>query len=424
MSASSDQVYYSVDQFGISKRDLETIWQTYFRSHHAVQVHGRVRSFAKDRVGYLGDHFMLVLESSECSESSVELFLKVLPSGIPALTDYLHSIGTARKESNMYRELLPKMGQFSRFAPQCFLALEPAGQLLVLENLHVQGFRNIPNESAGIFDKEHLKCALVALAKYHSASLLLEKETGESLIVLAPGVLEENAWVRKENNPRVKELDNAIDVLLAMVRMIEKDNPQLIAILEKLPKFMQQIYELVKPSSVYRNVACHGDLWSNNMMFRYTAVDGRSIPLECLIIDYQFTRYAPPAYDLNMLITLTTTGHFRRIHREELIRFYYQRVLEELKCHHLDCDLPGELNEESFYKSCETYKISGLIDNFLMNHVTLLPRDYVNKIFSSAECYNSFSGESKIKMCLEVLENDKVYRERIIGIIRDLIEVI
>lgn len=424
MLASSDKVFYSVEEFGISKRDLQTIWQTYFKSPSAVQVHGRVRPFAKDRVGYLGDHFMLELESGESSELAVELFLKVLPSGIPALTDYLHSIGTARKEANMYRELLPKMGEFSRFAPQCFLALEPAGQLLVLENLHVQGFRNIPNESAGIFDEEHLKCALAALAKYHSASLLLEKKTGESLIALAPGVLEENAWVRKENNPRVQELDNAIDVLLAMVRMIEKDNPQLMTILEKLPKFMEQIYELVKPSSEYRNVACHGDLWANNMMFRYNVVEGRSVPQECLIIDYQFTRYAPPAYDLNMLLTLTTTGHFRRIHREELIRFYYQRVLELLKCHHSDSNLPGELNEESFYKSCETYRISGLIDNFLMNHVTLLPREYVNRIFSSAECYNNFSGEAKIKMCLEVLENDKVYRERIIGIIRDLIEVI
>ncbi|XP_065075711.1 uncharacterized protein LOC135699394 [Ochlerotatus camptorhynchus] len=410
------------EQFNLNRNDLGTIVKRHFGNPKLqFKIESpEVAPFSASRVGYLGDHFFLKLKvilDEGKREEDLKLFLKILPTAIPTLTTYLEGIGTFRKEVRLYSDLFPLMGQFTRFAPKAYLAKDD--RLLVFENLALEDFRTIGGADMGIFDKAHLEQALKALARFHCASLMLETKTGRSLVELSPGALDENCWILKDANPRVEELENAIQVLCELVKVVEKDNEKLTAILEKMPKFMLQIYDLVKPSDRYRNVACHGDLWGSNLMFKYSEA---GLPVDCLIVDFQFARYAPPAYDVNMLITLTTTGDFRKAHYQELIDLYYSAVRQEFIA---QCLSPEEIfPERLFRESCARYKVSGMIDNFLMNHVTLLPRNCVDMIFSSPEEYNNFSGDDKIRMCLGVLNNDAKYRARISGIIRDLIEML
>lgn len=411
------------EKFNLNRNDLETIVKRYYANPKLrFQIDSsEVTHFSTSRAGYLGDHFFLklqvILEDNGNRKDELNLFLKVLPTAIPALTSYLEASGTFRKETRIYGDLFPRMQQFTRFAPNAYLTKD--NRQLVLENLALEGFRSVADCEMGIFDKAHLEQALQALARLHCASLMLETKTGRTLPELCPGALDENCWILKDNNPRVEELENAIQVLCELVKVVEKDNPELPDILRKLPEFVLQIYDLVKPSSKYRNVVSHGDLWGSNLLFKYSEA---SIPEDCLIVDFQFARYAPPAYDLNMLITLTTTADYRKEHYSHLIDLYYATV-EQIFID--QCLSPEEIfPEQPFRESCHRYKVSGIIDNFLMNHVTLLPRNCVDRVFSSPEEYNNFSGEDKIRMCLGVLDTDMKYRSRITGIIKDLIEAL
>ncbi|XP_055632461.1 uncharacterized protein LOC129772952 [Toxorhynchites rutilus septentrionalis] len=406
----------------LNQHDIESIVRQFY-AHPKLQFQIEafdVTPFSNSRVGYLGDHYTLKIrvrkDGAVRNAEELTFFCKILPQAIPALSQYLESINTFRKEVHLYGNLIPKLAEFARFAPRAYLS--KGDRLLVLENLSLKGYRTVCAADMGIFDKAHLVQALQALARFHCASLMLEMKTGRPLPEFCPGALDENCWIQKENNPRVEELQNAIEVLCAMVKVIEKENENLPEILSKLPRFILQIYDLVKPSDVYRNTASHGDLWGSNLMFKYAE---SGLPEDCLIVDFQFARYAPPAYDVNMLITLTTTGQYRREHYSDLIESYYGAVRQELIS---QCLSPGEIFPKcQFMESCGRYHISGLIDNFLMNHVTLLPRSCVDRIFSSPNEYNNFSGEDKIRMCLKVLHNDEKYRARMTGIIKNLIDL-
>lgn len=64
---------------------------------------------------------------------------------------------------------------------------------------------------------------------------------------------------------------------------------------EQKRKFKEKITNLstdhpkdLLPSKKHRNVLCHGDLWSHNLLFKY---DANRNPVDCCLIDFQLARY-------------------------------------------------------------------------------------------------------------------------------------
>lgn len=43
----------------------------------------------------------------------------------------------------------------------------------------------------------------------------------------------------------------------------------------------------MSPSAKHKNVLCHGDLWANNIPFKY-GDDGK--PVECCLVDFQLAQ--------------------------------------------------------------------------------------------------------------------------------------
>lgn len=126
-----------------------------------------------------------------------------------------------------------------------------------------------------LLDEEHLTSALVALAKFHAASILAEARCGCPLTELHPNVFVEQSFLQ---GGLVNRWFNAgVDVAVAIAEKMGLDAA-------RIPQACDAIYTAIKPSKTKRNVASHGDLWANNLMF-----DDNSPP-NCIIIDFQLMR--------------------------------------------------------------------------------------------------------------------------------------
>uniref|UniRef100_A0A1Q3FPF5 Putative juvenile hormone-inducible protein n=1 Tax=Culex tarsalis TaxID=7177 RepID=A0A1Q3FPF5_CULTA len=407
-------------QLGLTCADKQTIVENYFKDSSQKEitiVSSSVASFGEQRTGYLGDHHLLtiVINTGEDEEREITFFVKKLPTRIPKLAKYLVEMKAFSKEAELFHELLPKLSKFGKFVPECLFQKD--NELLVFKNAKLEGFK-VLDGNRGLLDLIHLEQVLRALARLHAASFALEAELGKSIVEVFPGVLDENAWVKQENHARTLELEVVIKTLCAVIDHYEKPEPRKEDLLRQIPNCIRQLYELVKSSTVCRNAVSHSDLWNNNIMFCHNE---SGVPVDCLLVDFQLARYAPPAYDFNMLAALTTTREFRRKHLTFLQGFYYQSLKTELLRHGLNIE--QILSHEEFRESCKFYQRAGAIDSFIISHITLLPRNLLDETFSSAEQFERFDEKFKIEKCLKAFDEDVHYRERMVDIIETLYEV-
>lgn len=77
-------------------------------------------------------------------------------------------------------------------------------------------------------------------------------------------------------------------------------------------------------------VMCHGDLWINNVMFRY---DERGSVNGVKLIDLQTIRYTSPVIDILHFLYSSTEEDLRRNHLDKLLSIYVTSVVNESKKH-------------------------------------------------------------------------------------------
>lgn len=141
----------------------------------------------------------------------------------------------------------------------------------------------------------------------------------------------------------------------------------------------------------------------NNENFHF---NGSEIPIEARLVDFEYGRYASPAYDFMVLLSSTSDSEFRALNFEKLSEIYYTSLQTELSWHEID--LVDIIKKKEFERSCEFYKLAGLIEGCLSS-LRILRKEAIEDDLSNTIYLNAFN-------------EDDEYRKRMIDALGQLID--
>lgn len=378
-----------------------------------------VSKLSDKTVGFLGDHFWLTINFEDDKNQSTELklFLKCLPQVNQTQKKYVDEMQVFKKETLIYKQILPELQQLSnvKFAPNCYLVKEDC---IVLENLAEAGFAVVRNT----FDLSHCKAVLKSIAALHSASIIYEeqksKELGKTFRFNEhfEEALQEGTFSVLEGHPRQKWSDSSTTAIANCIKLMPQfKNAN--EIIEKLWKLVNiHVNKFIKPSKIYRNVIVHDDLWSNNILFNKKS----SNDISCVLVDFQLTRYVPPALDVLLVLYLNVEGTFLQQNFDSLLNIYYNFLEKNINRHNID--LEEIISKESFVKSVQDYRLSALLEATMYGTNVFINQELSDIITSNEKVFAEFTFNNRSKHICDLLEKDANFKKRFTDVLIPLVD--
>jgi thiamine kinase-like enzyme len=121
----------------------------------------------------------------------------------------------------------------------------------------------------------------------------------------------------------------------------------------------QRMMALVAPKEPL-SVICHGDFWTNNMMFKYN--DDKE-PEEVMLLDLQVARYSSLVTDLLHFLYTSTEPHLTDLHYDRLLAVYHASLSSTLR--RLSPTAPP-VTLQDIIDEVEEYALYGLLISFLI----------------------------------------------------------
>jgi len=164
---------------------------------------------------------------------------------------------------------------------------------LIMEDLSYKGFVMAPRLQR--LDEQHVSLVLRKLAKMQAASAVLENnllENNFSLTEYDKGFF--NRYTESFSAYFLGCLKSCANYLKTQAGY--EHHAKLLD--ELAPYYMGLGLRCFKQEQTHINVLTHGDLWTNNMMFKYEA----GVPSDVLLIDFQYAFWGSPTLDIHHLL--------------------------------------------------------------------------------------------------------------------------
>lgn len=264
-------------------------------------------------------------EDNSDQVKEVSVLVKVLVT-TQYMGKFLEEHGLGEKEYLAYSEFLPEVYKVlpkdEKFTPKLLYSLGP--KAIVLEDLKDQGFEMADRLKQ--LDFNHCLVCMRTVAKFHAASIAVIKNKPEFIEKLGkhPIYDRENAASEMIKNSAcmftkaVKTWDGFEDFEEKSRRVLET--------------IRDDVCDVAVPRKDILNVLNHGDLWLNNMMFKYDS-DGNIVDFR--LVDFQQSFYGTPVMDLLYFLFSSANQEVRENRLDELFSAYLETlnsVLEQLSC--------------------------------------------------------------------------------------------
>ncbi|XP_055592168.1 uncharacterized protein LOC129743943 isoform X1 [Uranotaenia lowii] len=378
-------------------------------------------------LGFLGEYFSLtvIVQKDGGSQSTEKYFVKSLPIGDENQRAMMEELGFFRKEVLVYSRILAKFidGKEGshKWRPNCYYTRD---DLIVLEDLKWrQSFSMIHFKTA--LEKPFLHLVLENVAQMHAESLNYEKNVvqGKRLDDIHADVLKEIA-VQRKNGWFVAGLKAIKAIALNKTRYskIPQNKRQ---IESEIDEKLNQIFEIVKPTTTFQCTLVHRDIWLNNLMFSFEKDSSGNYKLDapqaCMLIDFQICRYLPPCIDVLQLLHMTTRRKQRDAHLDQYLEFYYEKFSSKLRSFNLDPE--KTLSWSEFQTSMDHYRMIPLTFAVIYLALTNLPENVLDDLHNSdPDRYHYICNIDRDDFVLQYMDSDEFYRETMTECVEELLE--
>ncbi|XP_075157004.1 pinkman [Haematobia irritans] len=282
-------------------------------------------------VGKKGDNYMGIVYRIKVvsnNKQTTKIILKVPPQNELRRQQFFARPGFLR-EALAYEQFLPLTLDFQKSKgledllqfieyPLCHFTLtEEYNEAICMNDLQDDGFY-MHDRFVGL-NYDQVALVMAIYGKLHGTSLALKDQRPERLEIFKNMV---DIFVQRKNDQQLNDYFESLKKSALSCLDTEKDARywcKLKSYFDQGSFFDLMLNLLDATKSEPYSVVCHGDCWSNNILFKYEKgklVDAR-------LLDWQIMRYASPIVDIMYFLMSCTTRDFRLQHFNEMLNIYH-----------------------------------------------------------------------------------------------------
>lgn len=184
-----------------------------------------------------------------------------------------------------------------------------------------------------------------------------------------------------------------------------------------ITKLYEDVRTVMKPSTKYRNVVVHRDIWNNNMLLK-TQSDGK---VHAVIIDYQTVLYCPGMLDLSSLMYFNSTRNFRDNYLKNILEHYYEFLGMELKTEGIDISIVY-YDKSVMLDSYEDSILFGITQSCLIVPIIAMNREKREQLFNNPKCSEKVNIVSRSEEFIEIARENANYECRVTELFDEMLE--
>lgn len=348
---------------------LENVLQKKYLDSSLRIVKFKVQNFGKGD-NYVSQMIRVYVEyTKHGAKKSGDFLLKSCYEADEFHNNILKQYNVYEHEMRMYDEILPKITKLIRESkeieqsplfPETIAVFHDKGSIL-FEDLTKINF--VMEDRLKGLNIQKAKLLLTSLAKMHAASAVLNEREPNIFKNCDRGIF------NRHTRAFSPYFDTVVKICGEIVSGWEGYEHIGKKILKIAPHFMEYTERVYDHDSNFFNVLCHGDLWTNNSLFRYGK--GDTEPSDCILIDFQFCSWGSPAIDLSYFLN-TSLQIGLRLRTDELIQHYYYELSDTLKKLRFSGKIPRltELRSQLILKSFSNFTFSITSQPIMVNPIT------------------------------------------------------